>query len=70
MPQITHNRYNSDQDTEDEDSIEDYLNTPGNIDPNWYVPDLKNTCVRDLIKNSRLPDQAGTDRLVIHCPNL
>ena len=33
MPQITHNRYNSDQDTEDEDSIEDYLNTPGKIDP-------------------------------------
>ena len=69
-PTVQLTRYNSDQETGDEGSIEDYFNTPGTINPDWYVPDLKNTRIRDSIKNTCLPGQASTDRLVIHCPNL
>ena len=51
-PTVQLARYNSNQEKDDEGNIEEYFNIPGTISPYWYVSDLKNTRVRDSIKNA------------------
>ena len=41
-----------------DENIEDYVRRYGEIGLDWYVPDLSNNHIRDLIK-ARLPSKLG-----------
>ena len=51
------------------DSMMEYVRTSSNISLDWYVPDLNNTHVRDMIKN-RLPTHTGRNHITVNCPML
>ena len=51
------------------DSMMEYIRTSSNIGLDWYLPDLMNTHVRDMIKN-RLPTHTGRNHITITCPML
>ena len=53
----------------DDENIEEYIRRHGEIGLDWYVPDLSNTRVRDLIK-TRLPIRTGKGRILFNCPQL
>ena len=53
----------------DANDIEEYISRHSNIDLDWYVPNLVNTRVRDLIKN-RLPISTGRGKVLFNCPQL
>ena len=52
-----------------DENIEEYIRRHGEIGLDWYVPDLSNTCIRDLIK-TRLPVRTGRGRILFNCPQL
>ena len=51
------------------DNMMEYIRTFSNINLDWYVPDLMNTRVRDMIKN-RLPTHTGRNYITVTCPML
>ena len=51
------------------DNLIEYVRTASDINLDWYVPDLMNTCVRDMIKN-RLPTHTSTNHITVTCPML
>ena len=51
------------------DNMIDYVRRFSNIGLDWYVPDLNNTRVRDMIKD-RLPTSTGRTHITITCPLL
>ena len=51
------------------DNMMEYVRTSNNINLDWYVPDLMNTHVRDMIKNS-LPTNTGRNYITVTCPIL
>ena len=53
----------------DADNIEEYIRGYSDIGLDWYVPNLSNTCMRDLIKD-RLPISTGTGKILFNCPQL
>ena len=42
----------------------DYVRNFSNMGLDWYVPDLNNSCVRDII-NDRLPTGAGRTKILV-----
>ena len=46
----------------DADNIEEYIRGHSDIGLDWYVPDLSNTHVRDIIKN-RIPINTGRGKI-------
>ena len=53
----------------DANNIEEYIRRYSNIGLDWYVPNLCNTHMRDLIKN-RLPISTGRTKILANCPQL
>ena len=53
----------------DADNIEEYIRRYSDIGLDWYVPNLSNTRVRDLIKD-RLPIGPGRGKILFNCPQL
>ena len=53
----------------DTNGIEEYIRKHSDIGLDWYVPDLSNTHVIDLIKD-RLPISTGKDKILFNCPQL
>ena len=51
------------------DSMIEYIRTSSNIGLDWYVPDLNNTCGRDMIKN-RLSTRTGRNHITVTRPML
>ena len=51
------------------DNMMEYVRTSNNINLDWYVPDLMNTRIRDMIKN-RLPTHTGRNYITVTCPML
>ena len=51
----------------DVDNMEVYIRRFSDIGLDWYVPNLCNTHVRDLIKN-RLPIRTGKTKILVNCP--
>ena len=47
----------------------DYVRNFSNIGLHWYVPDLNNSHVRDVIKDS-LPTKEGIIKVLVTCPLL
>ena len=52
-----------------DENIKEYVRRHGEIGLDWYVLDLSNTRIRDLIK-VRLPIRTGKGRLLFNCPQL
>ena len=52
-----------------DENIEEYIRRHSEIGLDWYVPDLSNTHIRDLIK-TRLPIRTGRGRILFNCPQL
>ena len=52
-----------------DENIEDYVRRHGEIGLDWYVPDLSNTHIRDLIK-ARLLSKTGKGRILFNCSQL
>ena len=50
-------------------NIEEYIRRHSEIGLDWYVPNLSNTYIRDLI-NTRLPSKIGRGRILFNCPQL
>ena len=53
----------------DANNIEEYIRRHSDMGLDWYVPNLSNTCVRDLIKD-RLPISTGRGKVLFNCPQL
>ena len=53
----------------DADNIEEYIRRYSYIGLDWYVPNLSNTHVRDLVKD-RLPISTGRTEILVNCPQL
>ena len=53
----------------DADNIEEYIRRHSDIGLDWYVPNLSNTRVRDVIKH-RLPISTGRGKILFNCPHL
>ena len=53
----------------DANNIEEYVRRHSDIGLDWYVPNLVNNRVRDLIKN-RLPISTGRGKMLFNCPQL
>ena len=53
----------------DTDNMEEYIRRYSDIGLYWYVPNLSNTCVRDLIRD-RLPISTGRTKILVNCPLL
>ena len=51
------------------DNLIEYVRSSSKINLDWYVPDLRNTRVRDMIKN-RLPTHMSRNHITITCPML
>ena len=51
------------------DNMIDYVRNFSNIGLDWYVPDLNNSCVRDIIIE-RLPMGAGRTKILVPSPAL
>ena len=51
------------------DNLIENVRTSSEINLDWYVPDLRNTTVRDIIK-SRLPTCMSQNHITITCPML
>ena len=51
------------------DNLFEHVRTASNINLDWYVLDLMNTCVRDMIKN-RLPTCTSRNHITVTCPML
>ena len=68
-PTIELTRINGNQRVMSEENIEDYIRRHSEIGLDWYVPDLSNTHIRDLIK-ARLPSKTGKGRILFNCPQL
>ena len=51
------------------DNMMEYIRTSSNINLDWHVPDLMNTCIRDMIKN-RLPTHIGRNYITVTSPML
>ena len=51
------------------DNMIDYVGNFSNIGLDWYIPDLNNSCMRDVI-NDRLPMGAGRTKILVTCPTL
>ena len=52
-----------------EEAIKEFVRQHGTIALDWYVPDLCNTRVGDLIKE-RLPLEIAEGRILFSCPSL
>ena len=50
-------------------NIEEYIRRHGEIGLDWYVPNLSNNRIRDLIK-TRLPSKIRRGRILFDCPQL
>ena len=68
-PTVALTRINGNQRVMNDKNIEDYIRRHGYIGLDWYVPDLSNTRIRDLIK-ARLPSKTGKGRILFNCPQL
>ena len=53
----------------DADNIEENIRRYSDIGLDWYVPNLSNTHVRDLIQD-RLPISTGRGKILFNCPQL
>ena len=53
----------------DVDNMEEYIRRHGEIGLDWYVPDIRNTHVKDLIK-TRLQIETGKGKILFNCPQL
>ena len=53
----------------DADDMEEFVRKYSNISLNWYVPNLINTCIIDLIRN-RIPINPGENRIVFNSTEL
>ena len=53
----------------DADNIEKYIRRHSDIGLDWYVPDLSNSRVRDIIKN-RIPISTGRGKILFNGPQL
>ena len=53
----------------DNDNIEEYIRRHSDIGLDWYVLNLSNTRVRDLIKDG-LPISTGRGKILFNCPQL
>ena len=51
------------------DNLMEYVRTYSNINLDWYVPDLMNTRMRDMIEN-RLPTHTSRNHITVACPML
>ena len=51
------------------DNMIDYVQNFSNIGLDWYVPDLNNSCMRNII-NDRLPMGTGRTKILVTCPTL
>ena len=49
------------------DNLMEYVRTSSEINLDWYMPDLMNTRIRDMIKN-RLPTHTSRNHVTIICP--
>ena len=49
--------------------MEEYIRRYSDIGLDWYVPNLCNTCVKDLIKD-RLPISTGRTKILVNCPQV
>ena len=48
------------------DNLIEYVRTSSEINLDWYVPDLMNTHIRDMIKN-RLPTHTSRNHIIVTC---
>ena len=53
----------------DADDMEEYVRRHSDIGLDWYVPNLVNTCIIDLIRN-RFPINSGEHKLLFNRPEL
>ena len=53
----------------DADDMEEFIRRHSDIGLNWYVPNLINTCVIDLIRN-RDPINPGENKVLFNSPEL
>ena len=51
------------------DNMIDYVRNFSNISLDWYVADLNNSCVRDVL-NDRLSTGTGRTKILVTCPLL
>ena len=51
------------------ENMMEYVRTSSNINLDWYMPDLMNIRIRDMIKN-RLPTHTGRNHITVTCPML
>ena len=58
---------NGNQQVINDEVMEYFIRRYREIGLEWYVPDLSNTCIRDLI-NARLPSKTGIGRILFNCP--
>ena len=68
-PTVELTRINGNQQGVSDENIEEYVRRHSEIGLDWYVLDLSNTCIRDLIK-TRLPCKTGRGRILFNCPEL
>ena len=53
----------------DTDNLEEYIRKHSDIGLDWYVPNLCNICVRELIRD-RVPIGTGRTKILFNCPQL
>ena len=68
-PTVELTRINGNQRVMSDEKIKDYIRRHGEIELDWYVSDLSNIRIRDLIK-ARLPSKTGKGRILFNCPQL
>ena len=68
-PTVELTRINGNQLVMSDENIEHYVRRHGEIGLDWYVLDLSNTNIRDIIK-ARLPSKTERGRILFNCPQL
>ena len=66
-PAVELTRINGNQWAMSNENIKDYIRRHSETRLDWYVPDLRNTCIRDLIK-ARSPSKTKEGRILFNCP--